>query len=159
MLFGSFLQATDDEVYQILSGTKLVEILNYIFENHPLNQITDPGFKSTPFTDPHPYFDEFEKLNRTQDLYKLFSKRSGVHLFKDKTTISIGCLYRSQEIPDNKMRKDIIDSIKTIAKDEVDREYQKEAIQVLKGLSMNEANRMEIEENDFIITESQDDSE
>ncbi|KAA6359750.1 MAG: hypothetical protein EZS28_044724 [Streblomastix strix] len=86
-----------------------------------------------------------------QNIYDLFKKSKDQEI-KDQAAISIGILYKAQEIDDTEMKTKIIGHLKSIVKEtNKDELILDNAKTALKSLARNKANNEEIKKGGFAI--------
>ncbi|KAA6403878.1 MAG: hypothetical protein EZS28_000585 [Streblomastix strix] len=114
---------------------------------HNLRAELADGTRAASSDLPHPYFDQFVISGYIQQLYNLF-KKTNDNDDKDIASLSIGRLFRTKEILDINMRKEIIEHLKTLL-DDKDEWNQTAAKEILKDLQINQVNKSEIEKDGF----------
>ncbi|KAA6376817.1 MAG: hypothetical protein EZS28_027656 [Streblomastix strix] len=98
------------------------------------------GASTSLETEKHPHFDAIQQLNGIEKIFELF-KRNVSKYSKDRSALSIGYIFRSQQITNSNMRVDIINHIKTVLSNEALNIKTKTALNYLMN---NDVNRSDI---------------
>ncbi|KAA6384088.1 MAG: putative aurora-B kinase Ark1 [Streblomastix strix] len=104
--------------------------------------IINSGADTTSIKQQHPHFTSIQQYDGIRKIFELFNKNKR-QSFKDKASICIGHLFRSQEIADSLMRVEIIKHLIFLLSSS-DQWTQEQSKLALNYLSRNTVNRSEI---------------
>ncbi|KAA6390809.1 MAG: hypothetical protein EZS28_013663 [Streblomastix strix] len=138
--FPSLLRLLDHQD-DIVVGSAIVSI----------NNILCAGAIETELVSNHPYQKELASAGGIEKIFSLFKQTT--NQFTQKiSSISLGIIFRAQEIKDSSMRMEIIPYLKTLI-DCVQEDVRKLAKYALQCLEQNQVNKAVIESNSLVITE------
>ncbi|KAA6377647.1 MAG: hypothetical protein EZS28_026826 [Streblomastix strix] len=135
-------------LFRIL-GHKNVEIVSDAIT--AIYNILMYGSNTTHYYDEHPDFNTIQSFNGFNQLYALFK----LNLDKYNTDTAAVCIAkfcRANEIPNNEIKKEIINHLKQLVNDQDD-STRKSSKSALFGLIQNQANKVEIQKEGFAIPE------
>ncbi|KAA6378958.1 MAG: hypothetical protein EZS28_025515, partial [Streblomastix strix] len=98
------------------------------------------GASTSLETEKHPHYDVIQQLNGIEKIFELFKKNVSKYS-KDRSALSIGYIFRSQQITNSNMRVDIINHIKAVLSNEALNTKAKTALNYLMN---NDVNRSDI---------------
>ncbi|KAA6376702.1 MAG: hypothetical protein EZS28_027771, partial [Streblomastix strix] len=127
----------------------LIQILNHpndIIQMHAINSIFNillAGTNTTESLTQHPHFDVIFQFEGIQKLVDFFLRPNVDKSARDWVAICIGRLYRSKEIPDNKIKIQLIAHLKSLLTN-IDEKLSVNAKYSLSDLSQDKANLTEV---------------
>ncbi|KAA6392338.1 MAG: putative protein serine/threonine kinase, partial [Streblomastix strix] len=114
-----------------------------------INNIIIGGGTTTAAAQFHPYYENMQKFGGIEKMVFLFRRKLDKWT-QNNAAICIGLIYRSKEIRDVTLRKEIIHHLKNLINDS-DVWLKLVSKDALKGLAMNALNKAEMETGGFIV--------